>query len=83
MAAPILEEGKTGRDVYFTTVNWYNYYDGKMYKPGTHNIENVQITDRIPLYIREGSAILSQKTENVRSSRDLDNVFQMVIGFHF
>ena len=52
MAAPILEEGKTARNVYFSSVNWFNFYDGTMYKPGTAHIDNVQITDPIPLFIR-------------------------------
>ena len=27
--------------------------------------------------------VLSQKTDKVSSSKDLDNVFQMIIGFHY
>lgn len=83
MAAPILEEGQTSRNVYFTTVNWYNLYTGEMHPPGTGNIANVQLTDRLPLFLREGSMILAQDTGKVTSTKDLDNVFYMVAGFHF
>ena len=83
MATPILEEGQTSRNVYFSTLSWFNFYDGTMYKPGTARIENVQITDRIPLFIREGEMVLTQNTDRVSSSKDLDNVFHMVMGCHF
>ena len=52
MAAPILEEGQTSRNVYFTTANWFDLYTGAMYLPGTANITNVQLTDRLPLFLR-------------------------------
>ena len=83
MAAPILEEGKTSRNVYFSTRNWFNFYDGTMYKPGTARIENVQMTDPVPLFIREGEMVLTQNTDSVSSSKDLDNVFHMVMGCYF
>lgn len=36
MAAPMIEEGKTSRKVYFTTIPWYDFYTGAQYQPGTH-----------------------------------------------
>lgn len=83
MGAPILEEGSTSRYVYFTTFNWFDLYTGKMYAPGTTKIENVQLTDKLPLFIREGGMILMQNTDKVRSTKDLDNQFHMVAGFHY
>lgn len=83
MAAPILQEKITSRNVYFTSANWFNLYDGKEYKPGTSRIENVQLTDKIPLFLREGTMILTQNTENVRSTKDLGNKFTLVAGFHY
>lgn len=44
MAAPVLEKGMTGRSVYFTTSNWYDYHTGKFYEPGFYRIENISLT---------------------------------------
>lgn len=83
MAAPILEKGATSRKVYFTTMDWYNLHDGTRYHPGTSMIENVKVTDKVPLFIREGAMILTQNTDDVLSTKDLQNNFQMVAGFHY
>ena len=83
MAAPILEEGKTSRNVYFTSLNWYDFYTGKMYKPGTANIADVKLTDKLPLFLREGSMVLIQNTDNVKSTKDLGNDFHLVGGFFY
>lgn len=52
MAAPILDEGVTSRMIYFSSVNWFDLYTGKEYKPGTHRLENIKLTDKVPLFIR-------------------------------
>lgn len=41
------------------------------------------MTDPVPLFIHEGGAIFTQNSENVRSTKDLDNTFQLVAGFRF
>ena len=64
-------------------MNWYNLHDGTQYKPGTVLIEDVKLTDKVPLFIREGAMILTQNTDSVSSTKDLDNKFTIVAGFHF
>ena len=54
-----------------------------MHTPGTTQINHISITDYTPLFLREGKILFSQNTSNVRSSKDLNNIFRMVIGFHF
>ena len=81
MATPILDQGITSREVYFTSVNWYNLYTGEMHKPGKANITNIQLTDKLPLFLREGTMILMQNTDNVMNTKDLNSEFHLVIGF--
>lgn len=76
-----MEEGSTSRNVYFPFSNWYNLHDGKFYKNGTSKIENVQLTDKLPLFLREGTVILMQNTDQVQSTKDLGNNFNLVAGF--
>lgn len=52
MAAPILQQGVSSRTVYFTTSHWYDLYNGKRYAPGTSRIDDVKLTDLVPLFIR-------------------------------
>ena len=66
--------------MYFSTVNWYDFYTGKQYKPGTYRLQNVKITDRIPLFIAENSTILFQDSELVRSTRNLTNKYSLISG---
>lgn len=41
LATPILDQGVTSRNVYFSTNNWFNFYTGREYAPGTHRIDGV------------------------------------------
>ncbi len=81
LAAPILEQNKTSRNVYFPENKWYNFHTGQTYLPGTVSLNNVSLTDKVPLFIKEGGAILTQDTQFVRQTKDLGNVFQLVAGF--
>jgi alpha-glucosidase (family GH31 glycosyl hydrolase) len=81
MAAPIVEQGKTSRNVYFPLADWYDLHTGTLYKNGTSTISNVQITDKVPLFIRIGTAVLLQDTTTVRQTKDLGNVFRVVGAF--
>lgn len=84
MAAPILEAGTTSRKVYFPPYAlWYDLYTGKQYSPGTQTISNVQLTDRVPLFLLEGSMIFTQNTDNVVNTKQLDNVFIVNMGLDF
>lgn len=68
--------------VYFTTVNWFDLYTGARYlRNQQYTISGVKLTDRVPLFIIEGSMILTQNTDNVKSTKDLDNVFILTATF--
>lgn len=83
MAAPIVQEGVTSRNVYFTSVNWYDFHTGQLYKPATYRIDNIKLTDKVPLYLRENSVVLIQDASSVRSTKDLGNKFTLMAGFHY
>lgn len=75
MAAPILEKGSTERTVYFPGSNWVNLHTGKKYTPGTHLLTDIQLTDLLPVFVREGGLVGTQDTKNVVNTQQLDNVF--------
>lgn len=83
MAAPILEPGTTSRRVYFPSGNWYDFHTGRQFMPGTVQIDNVSLTDKVPLFLREGTGILTQDTQFVRQTRELGNIYQLVAGLKF
>lgn len=80
MVAPIVEEGKLDRKVYFPEFHWTNLFTGQTFAPGTHLITNVKITDPVPIFIREATIIATQDVKNVRSTKQLDNSFLLSIA---
>lgn len=52
MAAPIVEPNTTSRKVYFPAESWYNIHSGIQYQPGTTLLKDVELTDKVPLFIR-------------------------------
>ena len=83
LAAPIVEEGKTSRKVYFPSTNWINLETGKKYSPGTDVITDVKLTSQVPLFLKEGSIIHTQDTEKVVNTKQLDNKFLLSTGLRF
>lgn len=54
MSAPVVEENKTSREVYFPMpgLNWYDFHTYKRYEGGNrYNISNSP-SDKVPLFIR-------------------------------
>lgn len=80
MSAPILDEGKTARPVYFPDNQWYDMHTGKVYATGTQNITGVKITDKVPLFLRSGHALFTQNTTGVHQTKDLGSNFRLVAG---
>jgi alpha-glucosidase len=61
LVTPIVEQGKTSRPIYLPETNWYYFHSGVKYAPGTHIISN-ELTDLVPMFIREGFVMVSQNT---------------------
>lgn len=83
MATPILEPNQTSRKVYFPSSNWYDLYNGKLFTPGTELITGIELTDKIPLFLREGGAILVQDVTSVVNTKQLNNRFNIYAGFRY
>jgi len=52
LAAPIVEQGSTSRRIYLPESKWYNFHTGQQYIPGTFTLENVSLTDKLPVFLR-------------------------------
>lgn len=52
MAAPILEKNTTSRRVYLPESKWYNFHTGEQYLPGTFQLNNISLTDKLPVFLR-------------------------------
>lgn len=59
LAAPVLIEGATERDVYLPKCDWYDYWTGKLYHGG--RIVTLPVTlNSLPLFVRAGAFIFRQ-----------------------
>ena len=83
MAAPIVEQGKTERKVYFPDIYWFDLHTGKRHAPGTETIRDIGLTDKVPIYAAEGRIIAMQNTEKVTRTSQLDNHFILLSGMHW
>lgn len=81
MSSPIVEEGKTQRTTYFPADNWYSLHTGQAYKAGSTVLIENNLTDLVPLYIRNGFFIFRQNVDNVTKTDQLNSVFELVGGF--
>lgn len=83
IVTPIVEQGQTSRKIYLPQTNWYCFHTGVKYTPGTHLLENVGLTDLVPLFVKEGFVMISQNTENVVNTKQLGNTFSILAGMRF
>jgi alpha-D-xyloside xylohydrolase len=59
MVAPVYEYNARKRDVYFPVgTNWFDFYSGKKYYGGQKQAVDAPL-DRMPLFVKEGSIVLS------------------------
>lgn len=83
LVTPIVEQGHTSRKVYLPQGNWYYFHTGVKFGPGTHLLENIGLTDKVPLFIKEGFAMIAQDTTNVVNTKQLGNTFKMLSGMRY
>ena len=80
MVTPILEAGTTQRKVYFPQTSWINFQTGDKNSPGTSLLKDVELTDPVPIFLREGSIIFTQQTDGVVNTKQLNNIFLISTG---
>ena len=83
LVTPIVEAGQTSRKIYLPDSNWYYFHSGVKYGPGTHLLEGVGLTDKVPMFLREGFAIVMQDTTDVVNTKQLDNTFFILSGMKY
>ena len=86
MVAAVVEPGKDHVDVYFPIgYDWYNFATGeKVYNASETSPKTLSfaapLNGSLPVFIRGGSLVAVQNVENVTSTKDLDNVINLVVG---
>jgi hypothetical protein len=84
MLAPVLNQNATYRAVYFPAgTNWYDFYTGRLYKGGDLVAVQNQMTDPVPMFLREGTGVLWQDVTNIRKTSQLGNEFILRAAFVF
>lgn len=77
MAAPILEQGKTRRLVYFPQGTWYDYFTGTPYEGGRYHVIEANL-DQLPLFARAGAIIPNWEVMQYVGEREYDTLILKV-----
>ncbi len=56
LVAPVLERGKTARDVIFPPGQWVDWWDGSVHQGGQTETVDAPL-DKLPLYLRQGGIV--------------------------
>jgi len=72
LVAPIVEEGALQRGVYLPEGGWYDFWSGKRYE-GQSVIEVSAALDRIPVFLREGGAVMLHLPVDGKLGDDVGN----------
>lgn len=51
--------------------------------PGTHLLQNISLTDLVPIFVREGFVMISQDATDVRNTQQLGNSFVCLAGMRY
>ncbi len=78
MAAPTTMDSSS-RTVYFPAGNWYDYYTHKVYQGGQYYVLDIP-TDRLPLFVKEGSIIPVAVPVDYIDSNTVFNITCKVFG---
>ncbi|MBT2640563.1 TIM-barrel domain-containing protein [Bacillus sp. ISL-39] len=65
LVAPVTEEGATSRKVYFPEGNWFDFWNGKRIIGPAYELIDSPL-DHIPVYVKEGSVILTNVDQTLQ-----------------
>lgn len=77
LAAPVVNEGQTSKDIYLPEGTWFDYFKGTSYN-GAQNIKYVVDSLKwsdIPLFIKKGAIIPSQDYMNYVGEKPVSNIY--------
>ncbi|WP_168120067.1 TIM-barrel domain-containing protein [Paenibacillus sp. HB172176] len=66
LAAPVVDEGQTVKDIYLPAGTWIDYFKGTEYTGGQtiHYAVNAETWSDIPLFVKKGAIIPSQEVQD-------------------
>lgn len=77
MAAPVVDQGKTRRLVYFPQGTWYDYFTGTVYEGGSYQVVSAAL-DQLPLFARAGAIIPNWEVMQYVGEREYDSLILKV-----
>ena len=85
MVVPVVEPNTTQVVGYFPTkVDWFDFITGKLVVSKNNKNRSLvitnQLSDRVPIYMRGGSIIATQNSDNAQTVNDLDNSYSLKIA---
>lgn len=76
LAAPVVDEGQTLKDIYLPKGEWIDYFKGTVYSGGQtikYTVDDKTLKD-IPLFIKKGAIIPSQQVMNYIGEKPVKNI---------
>jgi alpha-glucosidase (family GH31 glycosyl hydrolase) len=84
MVTPVLHENTVSVDAYFPRDDWYNYFTGEMVhctkEEGKVQTISAPLNATIPMFLRGGHIVHTQKADSVMRTDDLDNKFSLLVA---
>ena len=75
MSAPVVESGVKQRSIYFPGDSWFNLHSEEEHKKGSLTQIINELTDPVPLFLRNGWLTFMQNTDKVTMTSHLTNEF--------
>jgi len=83
MVAPVLYPGYTNMPVYFPNCKWYDLRNGEeIHARGEYQTIDASMEDGVPHFLRGGKLIFKQNVDGVRSTEDLNNIFNITAALN-
>jgi len=85
LCTPKVEPGEPFVDAYFPIATWYELFSGRVVKnkKDANRVERIStpFDASVPLFLRAGHIIHRQKVDNIQSTEDLNDEFELIVGF--
>lgn len=77
---PFVDQGTNYRTGYLPRGNWYEFSYGTHQAQGFYNFQNAYPSP-LPMYLYEGTMVLTQNSDNIMNTKDLGSTFTLVAAF--